>query len=286
MDLIPVIDFDVYRLGLGEEWGGGAFFEVGFVYLKNSFGMFSPVENVIAISFTFASKHSKSSFKRGGYANSINHGWFLNRDRKVWLSISLNPLRPGDLKEAFNTVLMVFRGIQMSFFLRRKELTLRVLRVMALSLGLESSVFLKAHKCIGSDTNGTTLRSLHYPPVKSEHVKVGQIRCGEHSDYGTITLVFQSHEDGLQVLSRKGEYVSVPSIPGAVLINTADLMQRLDSLMVLLPPLVIQAHACHWLSLCRWMTRPSSLVMEQTSTLQRGQKITSWKDSRTCMAEI
>ncbi|KAK1785059.1 hypothetical protein P4O66_018486, partial [Electrophorus voltai] len=101
------------------------------------------------------------------------------------------------------TVLMVFRGIQMSFFLRCKELTLRVLRVMALSLGLESSVFLKAHKCIGSDTNGTTLRSLHYPPVKSEHVKVGQIRCGEHSDYGTITLVFQSHEGGLQVRHRR-----------------------------------------------------------------------------------
>lgn len=49
------------------------------------------------------------------------------------------------------------------------------------------------------DENGSTLRSLYYPPVKSESVKEGQLRCGEHSDYGSITLVFQSHEGGLQV---------------------------------------------------------------------------------------
>lgn len=49
-----------------------------------------------------------------------------------------------------------------------------------------------------AEQNGTTLRSLFYPPVKQEQVKEGQLRCGEHSDYGSITLLFQSSE-GLQV---------------------------------------------------------------------------------------
>lgn len=33
----------------------------------------------------------------------------------------------------------------------------------------------------------------------------------------------------LQVLNRAGEYISAPSIPGTVLINIADLMQRWTS---------------------------------------------------------
>ena len=46
--------------------------------------------------------------------------------------------------------------------------------------------------------NCSTLRTLYYPPVKHEEVKEGQLRCGEHSDYGSITLLFKSSV-GLQV---------------------------------------------------------------------------------------
>ncbi|XP_036420390.1 2-oxoglutarate-Fe(II) type oxidoreductase ppzD-like [Colossoma macropomum] len=93
------------------------------------------------------------------------------------------------------------------------------------------------------EENGSTLRALYYAPVKRETVKEDQLRCGEHSDYGSITLLFQSREGGLQVMSRKGEFISAPSIPGTVLINIADLMQRWTSDVfvssvhrVLLPP--------------------------------------------------
>lgn len=54
--------------------------------------------------------------------------------------------------------------------------------------------------CFTADENGSTLRTLYYPPVDSDLVKEGQLRCGEHSDYGSITLVFQSPEGGLQVI--------------------------------------------------------------------------------------
>ncbi|KAM6973099.1 uncharacterized protein FYW47_003204 [Aplochiton taeniatus] len=178
----------------------------------------------------------KLPFSRNSFTNYPNHGWVSSETER------LNPLRPGDLKEAFNTASLrpdikwptaagvaEFREIQTSFFLRCKELSLRVLRVMAQSLGRDPDVFLSAHRYIGSDENGSTLRSLYYPPVRGESVKEGQLRCGEHSDYGSITLVFQSREGGLQVLSRSGEYISAPSIPGTVLINIADLMQRWTS---------------------------------------------------------
>ncbi|XP_067090851.1 uncharacterized protein si:dkey-10o6.2 [Osmerus mordax] len=256
---IPVIDFSAHTLGYKDALDEHltkelrtAFTEVGFVYLKNTGITQQEVDAVMEISkkFFLQSEEFKLPFSRKSFVNNPNHGWVSSETER------LNPRRPGDLKEAFNTASLRadikwpstesvtgFRKIQTSFFLRCKELSLGVLRVMAHSLGLEADVFLSAHKYIGSDENGSTLRSLYYPPVMSESVKEGQLRCGEHSDYGSITLVFQSHEGGLQVLSRSGEYISAPSIPGTVLINIADLMQRWTSdtfisavHRVLLPP--------------------------------------------------
>ena len=37
--------------------------------------------------------------------------------------------------------------------------------------------------------------------VLFQDVKPNQIRCGEHSDYGSITLLFQDDVGGLQVMS-------------------------------------------------------------------------------------
>uniref|UniRef100_A0A8C2EPP2 Si:dkey-10o6.2 n=1 Tax=Cyprinus carpio TaxID=7962 RepID=A0A8C2EPP2_CYPCA len=258
---IPVVDFNVYELGktnvsddslekLSDELRK-AFSEVGFVYLKNTGINQDEVEKVMGVSkkFFFLPENIKKPFSRGNFSCDVNHGW-VSLEKE-----SLNPRRPGDLKEAFNTTSLRadinwpsegvddFRDVHVSFYLRCKELSLRVLRVMALGLNLEAEVFLSAHKHIGSDVNGTTLRTLYYPPVNSTCVKENQLRCGEHSDYGSITLVFQSSEGGLQVLNRAGEFISAPSIPGTVLINIADLMQRWTSDIyvsavhrVLLPP--------------------------------------------------
>lgn len=43
-----------------------------------------------------------------------------------------------------------FRDKQVSFFMHCKELSLRILRLMGLSLGLDADVFVSAHKQIGS----------------------------------------------------------------------------------------------------------------------------------------
>ncbi|XP_073709630.1 uncharacterized protein [Misgurnus anguillicaudatus] len=258
---LPIVDFSVYGLvnthvsddkleTLGKELRA-AFTDVGFVYLKNTGIDQEEVDKVMSVSKKFFSlpENVKAPFSRGNFSCDVNHGWVSLETE------SLNPRRPGDLKEAFNITSLRediswpsegvedFREVHTAFYLRCKDLSLRVLRVMALGLGLDADVFLKAHKQIESDVNPTTLRTLYYPPVKSECVKQDQVRCGEHSDYGSITLVFQSLEGGLQVLSRTGEYISAPPILGTILINIADLMQRWTSDVfvssvhrVLLPP--------------------------------------------------
>ncbi|KAM9351536.1 uncharacterized protein ABDE67_006406 [Symphorus nematophorus] len=243
---IPVVDFGAYSLNqkdvsdeqmhnLSEELKK-AFTEVGFVFLQNTGITQEEVDRVMAITkkFFLQPDELKRPFSRSSFVNSVNHGWVsLETER-------LNPRRPGDLKESFNVTsfhpdikwpsgaLSGFKEIQTSFFMLCKELSLRVLRVLAHSLGLDPEVFLSAHRFIGTDENGTTLRSLYYPPVDSEKAKEGQLRCGEHSDYGSITLLFQSSE-GVQVRQRSGEFICAPCIPGAVLVNIADLMQRWTS---------------------------------------------------------
>ena len=61
-------------------------------------------------------------------------------------------------------------------------------------------MFTSTHKIMASTKNCTTLRLLHYPGISEDStIKPGQIRCGEHTDYGSITLLFQDDMPGLEV---------------------------------------------------------------------------------------
>ncbi|XP_048827992.1 uncharacterized protein LOC125705784 [Brienomyrus brachyistius] len=256
---IPVLDFEVCRLGenvtdeklteLSRDLRT-AFTDVGFVYLKNTGIAQDEVDEIMEISkkFFLLPTEAKAPFSRT--KNTDVHGWMGPGIER------LNPSRPGGLKESFNITFLQpdagwpaeevvpgFRQTIESFFMRCKDLSLRVLRVMALSLDIDVDIFVNSHKSIGSDLNKSTLRILYYPPVRHEMVKERQLRCGEHSDYGSISMLFQDSKGGLQVMNRSGEYVDAPAIPGTVLINIADLMQRWTSDVfisvnhrVLLPP--------------------------------------------------
>ena len=55
---------------------------------------------------------------------------------------------------------------------------------------------------LGAKDSFTTLRFLYYPPLPpTMDLKPGQLRCGEHVDYGSLTLLFQDPHGGLQVRS-------------------------------------------------------------------------------------
>ena len=60
--------------------------------------------------------------------------------------------------------------------------------------------FVKAHANAGHTDSYTTCRVLHYPPLSpTQAIKPGQLRCGEHVDYGSLSLLFQDPTGGLQV---------------------------------------------------------------------------------------
>jgi isopenicillin N synthase-like dioxygenase len=50
------------------------------------------------------------------------------------------------------------------------------------------------------------------------------IRAGAHTDYGSITVLFQHHISGLQV-SRAGAWIDVPPREGCLVINVGDALE-------------------------------------------------------------
>ncbi|XP_060085102.1 uncharacterized protein LOC132564468 [Ylistrum balloti] len=205
--------------------------DIGFCYIKNH-GMPQPmIDRMKAVSKTFFEKPTeyKKSYARPA---TSNHGWVaLERE-------SLNPERPGDYKEAFNfnpceetknwPDVDDFEATIKDFYASGQALSLRIFDLVSLGLDLGDNKFMRnCHALIGQKGNCTAVRSLYYPALPPDKdIKPNQVRCGEHSDYGSLTLLFQDDVGGLEVRNMHGEYIPASPIPGTVLINIGDLMQR------------------------------------------------------------
>lgn len=116
-----------------------------------------------------------------------------------------------------------WKADMMDFFSQCKALHIEVMRAIAVGMELGETYFDKF-----VDVGDNTLRLLHYPAVKSDVFKVnpGTVRAGEHSDYGSITLLFQDSRGGLQVRGPNGHFIDATPIEGTVVVNAGDLLAR------------------------------------------------------------
>lgn len=116
-----------------------------------------------------------------------------------------------------------FKETMLSFFHVCKELHRQIMSAIALGMSLPEHFFDDfVHE---GDNN---LRLLHYPPVRKETFQKNphQVRAGEHSDYGSVTLLFQDRHGGLQVRSPKGTFIDAPPIADTIVVNAGDLLAR------------------------------------------------------------
>lgn len=228
-ELIPVIDFSPFFTGPeGRQRVGSAMFkaahETGFMYLK---GYGIPTEHIteafgLARSFFQWPHESKQRHLR----TAGNFGY------QSVAQEALNPTQPPDLKEDFTLRHALgigpsdprwpseaFRVGATGFYAECRHLAEQVMQAFALALRLPEAFFDDKH------TGRTqTLRFLHYPP--SRMIRPGQLGAGAHTDYGTLTLLFQDDAGGLEVQNTAGRWVPAPPIPGTVVVNTGDLLAR------------------------------------------------------------
>ncbi|GIU23433.1 2OG-Fe(II) oxygenase [Shewanella colwelliana] len=75
------------------------------------------------------------------------------------------------------------------------------------------------------DSNKTLLRILHYPPMTGDE-ELGAIRAAAHEDINLLTVLPAANEPGLQVKTKSGEWLDVPSDFGNIIINIGDMLQE------------------------------------------------------------
>jgi len=118
-----------------------------------------------------------------------------------------------------------FRDFMTSFYWTCNAASLSILRALGLGLGLSDPSFLvKFHS-----GHNNQLRLLHYPPIPAAMLE-NQLsaRMPAHSDWGSITMLFQDDCGGLEVEKRgkEGEFVGVETRRGACVVNVGDLLMR------------------------------------------------------------
>ncbi|MFM7427635.1 MAG: isopenicillin N synthase family dioxygenase [Elainella sp.] len=157
---------------------------------------------------------------------------------------ALDPARP-DYKEAFNlgTATLngtspwpeapepfhaeifraeIFRSTLASFYQSCiQQIAYPLLQAVALALDLPDRFLVERHQ------QNFCLRLLHYPTPPASAETADLLRAGAHTDYGSLTLLFQEpQQGGLEVFTPQTDWMPVPALPGKLLVNIGDALQR------------------------------------------------------------
>ena len=145
---------------------------------------------------------------------------------------NVDPTAPKDMKESFNynntrmpnelwpTEIDFFKVTALNSVRIADDLTLRILGKFDTILECGTTL-VDAHQ-----NPYNTTRVIHYPAYTGPLEKK-QMRIGEHSDYGTITLLWQINDvPGLEVQDLGGTWHPVPYAEDGVVVNIGDLLQR------------------------------------------------------------
>ena len=109
-----------------------------------------------------------------------------------------------------------FREALMCYYRDVSKLGHELLRLFALALDLDEEFFLPYHQ-----NAHVTWRIMRYFPGDYGR---GQYGTAPHTDFGTITLLAQDQQGGLEICSRDGEWIRAPQIAGSFVVNIGDLM--------------------------------------------------------------
>ena len=93
-----------------------------------------------------------------------------------------------------------------------------LLRSVAIFLQIEENYFEEV-----ANEGNSVMRSIHYPPVRQN--EKGE-RSGAHEDINLITLLIGGHQPGLEIRSKKNEWLPVNFDSEVLICNIGDMLQR------------------------------------------------------------
>lgn len=103
-------------------------------------------------------------------------------------------------------------------YLAARQLAADILAALGRGLDVEPGFFEQRHT-----GQNQTLRYLHYPASGAGSALPAG--AGAHTDHGSITLLWQDGQAGLEVRDAQGRWLPVSSDPSQVVVNIGDLLQ-------------------------------------------------------------
>jgi isopenicillin N synthase-like dioxygenase len=114
-----------------------------------------------------------------------------------------------------------YKPVFMEYYHAMESLGRSLMRIFALALD-EPETFFDSK----IDRHFSTLPANNYPPPTGEPLP-NQVRCGEHTDFGSLTiLALNDAPGGLQVKLKDGSWLDVTAKRGEFIVNIGDMMQR------------------------------------------------------------
>lgn len=115
-----------------------------------------------------------------------------------------------------------FRGLMESRYEALEHVKHHILRALAMGLGLPKEFFIPLHH-----KSHHEMRLLHYPATTVGAFKNGKTRIADHTDFGSVTLLFQDATGGLEGRHpASGKYVGIESCQQECLVQLGDCFQR------------------------------------------------------------
>lgn len=241
MATIPNLDFSKWSKGTENEKAdfvkelGAAYTDIGFITIKNH-GFSDDVQNQLyqkAADFFQLDKPTKSKYEIAGLAGQRGYTSFGKEHAKgieaadlkeFWQVGQPEPAYDGpeyndnvhveelpDFAPAFKNAYQQLEGIG-------REL----LKAIATYLELDSEYFEP-----WVQGGNSILRAIHYPPITVD--PGNSVRAGQHEDINLITLLMGASAEGLEVLNNKNEWIGITAIPGSLVVNVGDMLQRLTN---------------------------------------------------------
>jgi len=250
MDQVPVVDIAPFLAGPPDRKRqvaaevGRACEEIGFLIVRGHGVPRDLVEEMYDVSKRFFDLPVEEKMKARGRDRSRGYGPVGDEA----LSYGLGKAAPADVKESLYEGPMdvpetpYYRGPQgaphfvpnlwperppelaavwRAYYRQMERLASDIMRVFAAALALPEQFF--ADKI---DRHVSRVRAIHYPDQRDDPLP-GQLRAGEHTDYGTMTILrIEDVPGGLQVKTRQGQWLDFLAVPETFVVNIGDLMMH------------------------------------------------------------
>ncbi len=245
MTSIPTLDLAQFTMGTAEQRQhfvatlGRAYEDIGFVAIKNhglsealTRDLYAAVKQFFELPTAAKQQYenAKQGYQRGYAGKGKEHAKGRNTgDLKEFYHVG-QPLPPDDLireypENVFPIETLEFARTTLEAYRLLELAGTHMLRAIALHLGLNEYYFEPRVK-----GGNSILRAIHYFPIEDpDSLAPDAVRAAEHEDINLITLLMGASADGLQVLSREGQWVAITAVPECIVVNVGDMLQRLTN---------------------------------------------------------